>query len=152
MRSSCPISATQTCGPRSLKALFSIVLSIIYPSVGDLKQCGILVLARCNQLRAARVAPNQGRIFAMRCLLIVLVVQGVVSLQLGVVHLRQPAPSRALVVLSEVLLANDASAIRVSGSCAASQLFKLSCAPRAARSTAMPCGLRARSSEARMKA
>ena len=48
----------------------------------------------------------------MRCLLIVLVVQGVVSLQLGVVHLRQPAPSRALVVLSEVLLANDASAIR----------------------------------------
>ena len=116
MRSSCPISATQTCGPRSLKALFSIVLSIIYPSVGDLKQCGILVLARCNQLRAARVAPNQGRIFAMRCLLIVLVVQGVVSLQLGVVHLRQPAPSRALVVLSEVLLASDAAAPSVTAS------------------------------------
>ena len=52
----------------------------------------------------------------MRCLLIVLVLQGVVSLQLGVVHLRQPAPSRALVVLSEVLLANDASAIRVTAS------------------------------------
>ena len=47
----------------------------------------------------------------MRCLLIVLVVQGVVSLQLGVVHLRQPAPSRALVVLSEVLLASDAAAV-----------------------------------------
>ena len=52
----------------------------------------------------------------MRCLLIVLVVQGVVSLQLGVVHLRQPAPSRALVVLSEVLLANDASAPSVTAS------------------------------------
>ena len=51
----------------------------------------------------------------MRCLLIVLVVQGVVSLQLGVVHLRQPAPSRAHVVLSEVLvLANDASAVTAS--------------------------------------
>ena len=48
--------------------------------------------------------PNEGRI-SMRCLLLVLVLQGVVSLQLGIVHLRQPAPSRAHVVLSEVLLA-----------------------------------------------